>query len=123
MHDAEIVHGDLTTSNLIVKTAPAVTNTDTQQWERTQGKEVPTEEVVLIDFGLGMMKPSMEDKAVDLYVLERAFISTHPGTEFLVSNIAVHLQCDVLFVVGYLLCVARCIYPYNRRVLFCECCF
>lgn len=43
-------------------------------------------EVVLIDFGLGMMKPTMEDKAVDLYVLERAFVSTHPGSEFLVRE-------------------------------------
>jgi tRNA A-37 threonylcarbamoyl transferase component Bud32 len=32
-----------------------------------------------------MMKPSMEDKAVDLYVLERAFVSTHPGSEHLVA--------------------------------------
>ena len=43
-----------------------------------------TNDVVVIDFGLGMMKPTQEDKAVDLYVLERAFISTHPGSEYLV---------------------------------------
>lgn len=42
--------------------------------------------IVLIDFGLGLMKPSIEDKAVDLYVLERAFISTHPNSEKLVSS-------------------------------------
>jgi tRNA A-37 threonylcarbamoyl transferase component Bud32 len=30
------------------------------------------------------MKPTVEDKAVDLYVLERAFTSTHPGSESLV---------------------------------------
>lgn len=65
MHDAEIVHGDLTTSNLMVKSNGG--------------------DVVVIDFGLGMMKPTQEDKAVDLYVLERAFISTHPGSEYLVS--------------------------------------
>lgn len=41
-------------------------------------------QLVLIDFGLGVMKPSIEDKAVDLYVLERAFSSTHPGSNFLV---------------------------------------
>ncbi len=33
----------------------------------------------------GSLKPSVEDKAVDLYVLERAFLSTHPGSESLVS--------------------------------------
>ena len=30
------------------------------------------------------MKPTIDDKAVDLYVLERAFVSTHPGSEYLV---------------------------------------
>lgn len=69
MHDAEIIHGDLTTSNVMVRCAEAVISSD----------------VVIIDYGLGMMKPTMEDKAVDLYVLERAFISTHPGSEFIVS--------------------------------------
>ena len=68
LHDAEIVHGDLTTSNIMVK----------------EISEILGSEVVLIDFGLGMMKPTMEDKAVDLYVLERAFISTHPGSDYLV---------------------------------------
>ena len=71
LHDAEIVHGDLTTSNLMIKA--------------TVDGEL-TSEVMLIDFGLGMMKPTMEDKAVDLYVLERAFTSTHPGSENLVRT-------------------------------------
>jgi len=76
MHDAEIVHGDLTTSNLMVK-------------DSADSGAAP--EVVVIDFGLGMMKPNQEDKAVDLYVLERAFISTHPGSEYLVRTF-VYLQ-------------------------------
>ncbi|GAA6062864.1 hypothetical protein JCM10212_000786, partial [Sporobolomyces blumeae] len=33
---------------------------------------------VLIDFGLSSASPSPEDRSVDLYVLERAFSSTHP---------------------------------------------
>jgi TP53 regulating kinase-like protein len=33
---------------------------------------------VLIDFGLSSSSPSSEERAVDLYVLERAFSSTHP---------------------------------------------
>lgn len=56
LHGAGIVHGDLTSSNLIV------------------GKEGP----VLLDFGLASTSKSVEDRAVDLYVLERAFSSTHP---------------------------------------------
>ncbi len=67
MHDAEIVHGDLTTSNILL---------------RSNDRKL---DIVLIDFGLGSMKPSIEEKAVDLYVLERAFISTHPGSERLVK--------------------------------------
>ena len=67
MHDAEIVHGDLTTSNIMIR----------------DDSNAP-DQVVLIDFGLGAMKPTAEDKAVDLYVLERAFISTHQGSEALV---------------------------------------
>jgi tRNA A-37 threonylcarbamoyl transferase component Bud32 len=35
----------------------------------------------MIDFGLSYTSHLFEDKAVDLYVLERAFISTHPGSE------------------------------------------
>eukprot|EP01035_Chromulina_nebulosa_P001389 gene1389-1856_t len=75
MHDAEIVHGDLTTSNIMIRRKE--TNAD--------GLAQSDWEVVLIDFGLGSMKPSVEDKAVDLYVLERAFLSTHPGSESLMS--------------------------------------
>lgn len=36
---------------------------------------------VLIDFGLSYQSTLIEDKAVDLYVLERAFASTHPDSE------------------------------------------
>lgn len=70
VHAADIVHGDLTSSNLMVSTA--------------DGDQQPPR-VYLIDFGLGMTRPAIEDKAVDLYVLERALISTHPGSEYLVS--------------------------------------
>lgn len=66
MHEADVVHGDLTTSNMIVS---------------------ENSEVTLIDFGLATMKPTVEDKAVDLYVLERAFDSTHPGSQDLVSQV------------------------------------
>ena len=37
--------------------------------------------LTLIDFGLSFVSGLAEDKAVDLYVLERAFLSTHPNTE------------------------------------------
>lgn len=56
MHRADIVHGDLTTGNVLV---------------------VGDSDVCLIDFGLSHGNGTDEDMAVDLYVLERAVISAH----------------------------------------------
>ena len=41
---------------------------------------------VLIDFGLSYNNTLAEDKAVDLYVLERAFTSAHSALGNLVSS-------------------------------------
>ncbi|PON52811.1 Serine/threonine protein kinase [Parasponia andersonii] len=57
LHDGGLIHGDLTTSNMLVR---SVTN-----------------QLVLIDFGLSFTSTLPEDKAVDLYVLERALLSMH----------------------------------------------
>ena len=40
-----------------------------------------TAELVLIDFGLSAVEQLVEAKGVDLYVLERALVSAHPGSE------------------------------------------
>jgi TP53 regulating kinase-like protein len=42
---------------------------------------------VLVDFGLAYTSSLTEDKAVDLYVLERAFASTHPKSEPLFGRV------------------------------------
>jgi len=55
MHDNHIVHGDLTTSNMIFK----------------------KDKVYFIDFGLGFISQKIEDKAVDLHLLKQAFESKH----------------------------------------------
>ncbi|RZC80826.1 hypothetical protein C5167_043427 [Papaver somniferum] len=57
LHDGGLIHGDLTTSNMLLRS-------DNNQ-------------LVLIDFGLSFTSSLPEDKAVDLYVLERALISMH----------------------------------------------
>jgi TP53 regulating kinase and related kinases len=36
---------------------------------------------VIIDLGLSSKTNNIEDKAVDLYVMERALLSTHPNSE------------------------------------------
>jgi len=38
-------------------------------------------ELALIDFGLSKSTSSAEEQAVDLYVLERALLSTHPNLD------------------------------------------
>ncbi|KAI0394325.1 tyrosine protein kinase [Xylariaceae sp. FL0594] len=79
LHKVGIVHGDLTTSNMMLK-----------PWERdkvaTNGHDTGHDglldgDIVIIDFGLASQSTSDEDRAVDLYVLERAFASTHPRAE------------------------------------------
>ncbi|KAI4116217.1 MAG: hypothetical protein LQ338_007751 [Usnochroma carphineum] len=49
--------------------------------EQAAEKEGLEGDIVLIDFGLAGQSVQDEDKAVDLYVLERAFGSTHPEVE------------------------------------------
>ena len=83
MHEVGVVHGDLTTSNMMLRPGKTLQ----QNGETTHGEHMETAEeilrgeVVLIDFGLAGQSLQDEDKAVDLYVLERAFGSTHPEAE------------------------------------------
>ncbi|MFH0936464.1 MAG: KEOPS complex kinase/ATPase Bud32 [Candidatus Woesearchaeota archaeon] len=55
LHDKNIIHGDLTTSNMILK----------------------EDKVYFIDFGLGFSSLRIEDKAVDLHLLKQALESKH----------------------------------------------
>ena len=50
----------------------------------------------MIDFGLANSQPVVEDKAVDLNVLERAFHSTHVHAEPLVNIRILLLNFDSL---------------------------
>jgi TP53 regulating kinase-like protein len=71
LHKNGHIHGDITTSNLII--------TD-------------EEEIFLIDFGLHEYSDNIEDKSVDIHLLKRVLISTH-GDDF-------HL-CFNSFLEGY----------------------
>lgn len=88
LHEIGIVHGDLTTSNLMLcpfKASKSLANGDMRTVEPPR---ISLEgEVVLIDFGLAAQSLQDEDKAVDLYVLERAFGSTHPTAEDLFQKV------------------------------------
>ncbi|KAI9890632.1 MAG: hypothetical protein M1814_003830 [Vezdaea aestivalis] len=77
LHRAEVVHGDLTTSNMILRPGATPSSESFNGDARLQlGGDI-----VLIDFGLASQSSQEEDRAVDLYVLERAFGSTHPKAE------------------------------------------
>ncbi len=55
LHDEHIIHGDLTTSNMILKNS----------------------NLYFIDFGLGYISHKIEDKAVDLYLIKEALEARH----------------------------------------------
>lgn len=55
LHENDIVHGDLTTSNMLLE----------------------GDRIVLIDFSLGSKTSELEDKGVDMHLLEEAFHSAH----------------------------------------------
>jgi TP53 regulating kinase-like protein len=75
MHNIHVIHGDLTTSNFIIRGSANVNN-----------ESSPC--LFLIDFGLALTGcTNPEEKAVDLYVLERAFISSHPGSDDLLAEV------------------------------------
>jgi len=57
MHNEEIIHGDLTTSNMIFETK--------------------SKKVFLIDFGLSFFSSKVEDKAVDIHLFRQALESKH----------------------------------------------
>ena len=86
MHRENIVHGDLTTSNLMLRRQP-FRQGDEAATDAGASAGAATPALVLIDFGLSSVSTLAEDKAVDLYVLERAFLSTHPGSEDLFARV------------------------------------
>jgi len=67
LHGNHMIHGDLTTSNMLLV------------------EPYDASDIVLIDFGLSSVDERAEDKAVDMYVLERAIQSTHPNTDKMVE--------------------------------------
>lgn len=77
-----VVHGDLTSSNIMVRPHQK-DSTGSNRAVDQAGSGYPDlkGDIVLIDFGLAVQSTQDEDRAVDLYVLERAFGSTHPRQE------------------------------------------
>ena len=70
LHKNDIIHADLTTSNMI--------------WKDNK--------IHLIDFGLSFVSKKVEDKAVDLHLLDRALESKHHD---------IHKECAKEVLAGY----------------------
>jgi len=90
LHDADIIHGDLTTSNMILvehKNTILQINKLTNKKSKSSslinkgggGVEVDKNnpKIFFIDFGLGFISHKYEDKAVDLHLLKQAFEAKH----------------------------------------------
>lgn len=57
MHENKVIHGDLTTSNIMIR---------------------ESEEICIIDFGLSFISERVEDQAVDIHLLKQVLESSHP---------------------------------------------
>jgi len=60
LHKNGHIHGDITTSNIII---------------------TPIQEIFIIDFGLHNYSDAIEDKSVDLHLFKRVLLSSH-GTDY-----------------------------------------
>ena len=90
LHTAQIIHGDLTTSNMMLRPLRPLCSPNTSATSTTTSDpQNRPYEIVLIDFGLSSHSNVPENLAVDLYVLERAFGSTHPTSERLFQGVSV----------------------------------
>lgn len=116
LHEMGVCHGDLTTSNLMLR--PPAEHEETLAKDQRRGAQTVSAmretaitetdataphaespsapvlslagDIILIDFGLAAQATKQsqdEDRAVDLYVLERAFAATHPSAESLFQEV------------------------------------
>lgn len=71
LHDNNIIHGDLTTSNMILGT---------------------DNKLYFIDFGLGFTSERFEDRAVDLHLIKQALEAKH---------FTIHKECEKIILENY----------------------
>jgi len=92
LHDADIIHGDLTTSNTILlkntthskiiksknsKEIKQVEEKSLNTTKNTSESGVRADKIYIIDFGLGFISSRIEDKAVDLHLIKQALEAKH----------------------------------------------
>ncbi len=79
MHDLNIIHGDLTTSNMILVDTNLVEAkiTKNKTTKRKNADVKKSSKLFFIDFGLSFNSSKIEDKAVDIHVFKQALESKH----------------------------------------------
>ncbi len=94
LHDADIIHGDLTTSNMILvdteldanasddnialtRDAVGAANKINKAKHEAKRESAESFKVYFIDFGLGFGNGKIEDKAVDLHLIKQALEAKH----------------------------------------------
>ncbi|KAH0560242.1 EKC/KEOPS complex subunit TP53RK [Cotesia glomerata] len=93
LHSKNIIHGDLTTSNILVKNS--IFNNLTTSGTSSEDDKNLHQELIAIDFGLARVDSTAEDKAVDLYVLERSLLSSHSQVPTLFASIISNYQSGI----------------------------
>ncbi len=86
LHNNNIIHGDLTTSNMILgdnsynkqeKYNVNISRTSRKKQERDINNNLPNFQIFFIDFGLGFHSTRIEDRAVDIHLLKQALEAKH----------------------------------------------
>lgn len=87
LHNIGVIHGDVTTCNLLLKRKQNAHDSMSPVKKIKPDDIFETHIVIPIDFGLSTGSNHAEERAVDLYVLERALISTHFSDSDFFKNI------------------------------------
>ncbi|MFA5349530.1 MAG: RIO1 family regulatory kinase/ATPase [Candidatus Paceibacterota bacterium] len=90
LHNADIIHGDLTTSNMILveensddeklnqkEVITSLASSKGRGRSGSSGGALPSKKIFFIDFGLGFISKKTEDKAVDIHLLKQALEAKH----------------------------------------------
>jgi len=95
LHDNDIIHGDLTTSNMIwAKYVKKSSNKkkDAKQISPNDCNINNKGKLYFIDFGLGFISKRIEDKAVDIHLIKQALEAKH---------FSIHKECEKIILENY----------------------
>ena len=90
LHDQDIIHGDLTTSNMIYVESNNKTTANSANYSKSS--TINKNQVIFIDFGLGFISSRIEDKAVDLHLIKQALEAKH---------FSIHKECEKIILDNY----------------------